>query len=306
MEEQSIRKPYLRKPKWLYTKIEGGEKYGFVEKTLEENGLHTICSSGKCPNKGHCWKSGTATFMILGNRCTRACRFCATQTGNPLPPDPHEPLKIARSVRAMELRHCVITSVDRDDLPDKGAAHWAETIRQIRELCPEIIIEVLIPDYRGQELQMVLAAAPDIVGHNLETVERLTPSVRHRATYRNSMGTLREIAEQGFITKTGIMLGLGETQEEVNALLQEAYDVGCRMITIGQYLQPSEKQLDVVEYVHPDTFLSYKRTAVRIGYENAESSPFVRSSYMAEQSFISMLVRKKKLEGKSKGEKVKE
>jgi lipoyl synthase len=205
----------------------------------------------------------------------------------------------------MELRHCVITSVDRDDLPDKGAAHWAETIRRIRELCPEIIIEVLIPDYRGQELQTVLAAAPDIVGHNLETVERLTPSVRHRATYRNSMGTLREIAEQGFITKTGIMLGLGETQEEVNALLQEAYDVGCRMITIGQYLQPSEKQLDVVEYVHPDMFLAYKRTAVRIGYENAESSPFVRSSYMAEQSFISMLVRKKKLEGKSKGERVK-
>jgi len=305
MEEQSIRKPYLRKPKWLYTKIEGGEKYGFVEKTLEENGLHTICSSGKCPNKGHCWKSGTATFMILGDRCTRACRFCATQTGFPLPPDPHEPLKIARSVKAMELRHCVITSVDRDDLPDKGAAHWAETIRKIRELCPEIIIEVLIPDYRGQELQTVLAAAPDIVGHNLETVERLTPGVRHRATYRNSMGTLREIAEQGFITKTGIMVGLGETQEEVNALLQEAYDVGCRMITIGQYLQPSEKQLDVVEYVHPDTFLSYKRTAVRIGYENAESSPFVRSSYMAEQSFISMLVRKKKLEGKDKGEKVK-
>ncbi len=286
MEEQSIRKPYLRKPKWLYTKIEGGEKYGFVEKTLEENGLHTICSSGKCPNKGHCWKSGTATFMILGDRCTRACRFCATQTGNPLPPDPHEPLKIARSVRAMELRHCVITSVDRDDLPDKGAAHWAETIRRIRELCPEIIIEVLIPDYRGQELQTVLAAAPDIVGHNLETVERLTPSVRHRATYRNSMGTLREIAEQGFITKTGIMLGLGETQEEVNALLQEAYDVGCRMITIGQYLQPSEKQLDVVEYVHPDKFKKYKETGMQKGFRYVASAPFVRSSYNAAEAFL--------------------
>ncbi|MBF1605724.1 MAG: lipoyl synthase, partial [Prevotella shahii] len=226
MEEQSKRKPYLRKPKWLYTTIEGGEKYGFVEKTLEENGLHTICSSGKCPNKGHCWKSGTATFMILGDRCTRACRFCATQTGHPLPPDPHEPLKIARSVKAMELRHCVITSVDRDDLPDKGAAHWAETIRRIRAFCPDMIIEVLIPDYRGEELKTVLEAGPDIVAHNLETVERLTPSVRHRATYRNSMGTLREIAERGFITKTGIMVGLGETQEEVKALLQEVYDVG--------------------------------------------------------------------------------
>lgn len=192
----------------------------------------------------------------------------------------------------------MITSVDRDDLPDKGAAHWAETIRMIRQLCPEIIIEVLIPDYRGQELQAVLDASPDIVAHNLETVERLTPNVRHRATYRNSMSVLREIAERGFITKTGIMVGLGETQEEVLALLQEVYDVGCRMITIGQYLQPSEKQLDVVEYVHPDTFLNYKRAAVRMGFDNAESSPLVRSSYMAEQSFISMLVHKKKVEAR--------
>ena len=232
------KRPILRKPRWLYTTIESGEKYGFVEETLEMNHLHTICSSGKCPNKGHCWKMGTATFMILGDRCTRACRFCATQTGHPLPPNPNEPMKIARSIKAMKLRHCVITSVDRDDLPDKGAAHWARTIREVRLANPDVIIEILIPDYRGTNLNVVLDEQPDIVGHNLETVERLTPSVRSKATYRNSMGVLQEIARRRIITKTGIMVGLGEKQDEVITLLHEAYDAGCRMITIGQYLQP--------------------------------------------------------------------
>lgn len=287
-------KPILRKPRWLYSKIEGGQKYSFVENTIEQNGLHTICSSGKCPNKGHCWKHGTATFMILGDRCTRACRFCATQTGHPLPPDMHEPIKIARSVKAMNLKHAVITSVDRDDLPDKGAAHWADTIREVRKLCPDTVIEVLIPDYRGHLLQTVLAAKPDIVGHNLETVERLTPSVRSKATYHNSMAVLHEIAASGFIAKTGIMVGLGEQPDEVVALIGQAREAGCRMLTIGQYLQPSPQQLDVVEYVHPDTFGFYKEKALQLGFEHVESASLVRSSFMAEQSFVQMMVREKK------------
>ncbi|MCF0236306.1 MAG: lipoyl synthase [Bacteroidaceae bacterium] len=292
--EQSSRKSrsVMRKPRWLYAPIESGLQYGQVARTLEQEGLHTICSSGKCPNKGHCWKHGTATFMILGERCTRACRFCATLSGHPLPPDPDEPAKIARSVRAMKLRHAVITSVDRDDLPDLGAAHWAETIRATRALNPESIIEVLIPDYRGEALQTVLAAEPDIVGHNLETVERLTPSVRHRATYRNSLGVLEEIAAAGKIAKTGIMVGLGETPDEVEALLRDARAAGCRMLTVGQYLQPTPQQLDVIEYVHPDQFAAYKSAALALGFDHVESGPFVRSSYMAEQAFVEMMVRR--------------
>ncbi|MDD7258182.1 MAG: lipoyl synthase [Prevotellaceae bacterium] len=292
-EKKSAKAGFLRKPKWLYTQIEGGEKYGMVEKIVKENNLHTICSSGKCPNKGHCWKCGTATFMILGDRCTRACRFCATATGHPLPPEPEEPKKVARSVKLMQLKHCVVTSVDRDDLPDKGAAHWAETVREIRRENPEVVIEVLIPDYRGENLQTVLDAKPDIVAHNMETIERLTPTVRSKATYRNSLAVLQETAERGFITKTGIMVGLGETQEEVEHLLHEVYDAGCRMITIGQYLRPGEAQIEVAEYVHPDIFQKYKETALAIGFDCAESAPFVRSSFMAEQSFVGMLVKKK-------------
>lgn len=289
-ESPSQQKPRLRKPKWLYTKIESGQQYGFVEQTIEQNGLHTICTSGKCPNQGHCWKQGTATFMILGDRCTRACRFCATLTGHPLPPDADEPQKIARAVKAMQLRHGVITSVDRDDLPDKGAAHWTQTINEIRRLCPETIVEILIPDYRGEDLQTVLQARPHIVGHNLETVERLTPSVRSKATYRNSLEVLSEIAQAGFIAKTGMMVGLGETCDEVVDMLHDAHEAGCRMVTIGQYLQPSAQQLDVVEYVHPDTFALYKKEAIAMGFDHVESAPLVRSSYMAEQSFVRMMV----------------
>lgn len=286
-------KPKLRKPRWLYTKIEGGERYGLVESTIEQGGLHTICTSGQCPNKGHCWKNGTATFMILGDRCTRACRFCATQTGHPLPPDEQEPIKIARAIKAMNLKHAVITSVDRDDLPDKGAAQWAKTISETRNLCPDTIIEVLIPDYRGELLQKVLAAKPDIIAHNLETVERLTPSVRSKATYQNSMEVLKEIAATGVMTKTGIMVGLGETQDEVLTTIHEAYLAGCRMLTIGQYLQPSPKQLDVQEYVHPDIFSLYKAKALEMGFANVESAPLVRSSYMAEESYVRMMLRKR-------------
>lgn len=286
-------RPKLRKPRWLYTKIEGGQKFSMVESTIAQQGLHTICSSGKCPNKGHCWKHGTATFMILGDRCTRACRFCATQTGYPLPPDVHEPIKIARAVKDMNLKHAVITSVDRDDLPDKGAAHWAETITEIRNLCSNTIVEVLIPDYRGARLQTLLNAQPDIVAHNIETVERLTPSVRSRATYRNSLAVLQEIATAGFLTKTGIMVGLGERQDEVLQTIRDVYEVGGRMLTIGQYLQPSPRQLDVQEYIHPDIFAMYKSEALAMGFCNVESAPLVRSSYMAEQSYVRMIVRRK-------------
>ena len=278
-----------RKPDWLKIKLEGGEHYPEVKKLVEEHHLHTICSSGKCPNMGKCWSMGTATFMILGDICTRSCKFCATTTGKPLPPDSAEPQKVAQSIQLMKLKHCVITSVDRDDLPDKGAAHWAATVQAIRRENPDIVIELLIPDYKDTLLQTVLEAQPDIVAHNLETVARLTPTVRSKATYANSLSVLAQIARAGFIAKTGIMVGLGETREEVVQLLQEAAAVGCSMVTIGQYLQPTKANIPVVEYVHPDTFEFYKQTAITLGYKSVESAPLVRSSYMAERSFLRSL-----------------
>ena len=278
-----------RKPEWLKIKLESGENYPFVQKMVEENHLHTICSSGKCPNKGQCWSLGTATFMILGNICTRSCRFCATQTGKPLPPDPNEPIKVARSIALMKLKHCVITSVDRDDLPDKGAAHWANTVEAIREKNPHTIIELLIPDYNSELLQVVLNAKPNIVAHNLETVERITPMVRSKASYRNSLSVLENIARSGMITKTGIMVGLGETKEEVVQTMQDARNAGCQMMTIGQYLQPTLSHIDVAEYVHPDTFAYYKEKGIELGFDSIESAPLVRSSYMAERSFFNRI-----------------
>lgn len=278
-----------RKPEWLKIKLESGENYPFVQKMVEENHLHTICSSGKCPNKGQCWSLGTATFMILGNICTRSCRFCATQTGKPLPPDPNEPIKVARSIALMKLKHCVITSVDRDDLPDKGAAHWANTVEAIREKNPHTIIELLIPDYNSELLQVVLNAKPNIVAHNLETVERITPMVRSKASYRNSLSVLENIARSGMITKTGIMVGLGETKEEVVQTMQDARNAGCQMMTIGQYLQPTLSHIDVAEYVHPDTFAYYKEKGIELGFDSIESAPLVRSSYMAERSFLNRI-----------------
>lgn len=282
-----------RKPAWLKIKLESGENYPFVKQMVEQNNLHTICSSGKCPNMGQCWSLGTATFMILGDICTRSCKFCATKTGKPLPVDENEPDKIADSIRLMQLKHCVITSVDRDDLPDKGANHWANTIRKIREQNPSIIIEILIPDYDKKLLQIVLDAKPDIVAHNLETVERLTPLVRSKATYQNSLNVLMNIAESGMITKTGIMVGLGETREEVVNLLKTCRNTGCEIITIGQYLQPSKDNIEVTEYVHPDTFAFYKIAAQSLGFKSVESAPLVRSSYMAERSFLNSLIQKK-------------
>jgi len=283
----------LRKPDWLKIKLENGKNYPLVKKIVQEQQLHTICTSGKCPNIGQCWSLGTATLMILGDICTRACKFCATKTGKPLPLDEEEPRKIAESIAEMKLKHCVITSVDRDDLPDKGAAHWAKTIVAIREKNPAIIIEVLIPDYEDELLQIVLDAKPDIVAHNLETVKRLTPSIRSRSSYNKSMNVLEQIAKKKFIAKTGIMVGLGETQEEVIELLKEVKDAGCLMITIGQYLQPTKQNIEVAEYIHPDIFEFYKQTALKLGFVSVESAPLVRSSYMAERSFLNSLINKK-------------
>lgn len=275
-----------RKPEWLKIKIESGEHYPFVKKMVDEHQLHTICSSGKCPNKAQCWSLGTATFMIMGEICTRACKFCATKTGKPLPLDPQEPLKIAESIQLMKLKHCVITSVDRDELPDKGDAHWAETVLKIKELNPNTIIELLIPDYNEIELQPIVDAKPDIIAHNLETVKRLTPTVRSKATYDKSLDTLKAIVKSGLVSKTGIMVGLGETQEEVIDLLKEAKAIGCQMITIGQYLQPTIQNIEVAEYVTPEVFEKYKEVALSLGFESVESAPLVRSSYMAERSFL--------------------
>lgn len=278
-----------RKPDWLKIKLEAGGNYPKVKKVVEMNKLHTICSSGKCPNIGKCWNMGTATFMILGDICTRSCKFCATKTGKPLPPEPQEPERIADSVHLMQLKHCVITSVDRDDLPDKGAQFWADTIMAIRKKNPETIIEVLTPDFDGVEqyLNIVFNAKPDIFSHNIETVKRLSSQVRSRAKYELSLDVLRQSAAKGLITKSGIMVGLGEIEEEVISTMKDMKNVGCQMLTIGQYLQPTHDNLPVKEYITPEQFDKYKRIGLELGFGNVESAPLVRSSYMAERSFVS-------------------
>lgn len=278
-----------RKPDWLKIKLEAGGNYPKVKKVVEMNKLHTICSSGKCPNIGKCWNMGTATFMILGDICTRSCKFCATKTGKPLPPEPQEPERIADSVHLMQLKHCVITSVDRDDLPDKGAQFWTDTIMAIRKKNPETIIEVLTPDFDGVEqyLNIVFNAKPDIFSHNIETVKRLSSQVRSRAKYELSLDVLRQSAAKGLITKSGIMVGLGETEEEVISTMKDMKNVGCQMLTIGQYLQPTHDNLPVKEYITPEQFDKYKRIGLELGFGNVESAPLVRSSYMAERSFVS-------------------
>jgi lipoic acid synthetase len=271
------------KPDWLKIKIENTENFAFVKKIVSENQLHTICSSGKCPNQCECWSRGTATFMIMGDVCTRTCRFCATKSGKPLPLDCSEPAKVAESVFLMKLKHCVITSVDRDDFPDKGAAHWAETVRKIREKNPDTIIELLIPDYQNELLQVVVDSKPDIIGHNLETVERLTSMARSKATYRGRLETLRQIAASGLLTKTGIMVGLGESEQEVFETLRDARNAGVSVVTIGQYLQPTKENIEVVRFVTPEEFDGYKAYALGLGYGHVESAPLVRSSYMSDK-----------------------
>jgi len=277
-----------RKPSWLKIKLPQGEEYPKVKKIVELNQLHTICSSGKCPNIGECWSKGTATFMIAGDICTRSCKFCATQTGKPLPLDKEEPKKIASSVKLMHLKHCVITSVDRDELEDKGAEHWALTIKEIRKENPDTIIEVLTPDFdaRKELLDIVFEAKPDVFGHNMETVKRLSSQVRSRAKYELSLEVLRQANKAGLISKSGIMVGLGEKEEEVIELMKDLREVGCNLFTIGQYLRPSINNIPVEEYITPEQFARYKEIGMNLGFDNIESGPLVRSSYMAEETFL--------------------
>ena len=274
-----------RKPEWLKISIAANERYAETKRIVESHSLHTICSSGRCPNMGECWGHGTATFMIGGDICTRCCKFCNTRTGKPLPLDEKEPVHVAESVALMKLSHAVITSVDRDDLPDLGAAHWAQTIRAIRRMNPDTTIEVLIPDFQGRKelIQPIIDAAPDIISHNMETVERITPEVRSVATYRQSLQVIRQIAEGGITAKSGIMVGLGETGQEVEQCMDDLLENGCRILTIGQYLQPSHKHYPVKAYITPEQFERYKEIGERKGFATVESGPLVRSSYHAEK-----------------------
>ncbi len=276
---------YLRKPEWLRNKFYSESEYSNVSQVIKTHGLHTICTSGRCPNQSECWSRGTATLMIGGDICTRSCKFCNTITGRPLPLNPQEPANVAESIRLMKLKHAVITSVDRDDLKDQGANHWAETIRKVKEVNPETTLEVLIPDFQGKEelIELVVAERPDIISHNLETVRRLTPEIRTRAKYDVSLKVLQYIASRGIVAKTGIMLGLGETEQEVLELMDDALAHDCRVLTIGQYMQPSRKHITVSEYIHPDKFKEYREIALAKGFKHVESGPFVRSSYHAEK-----------------------
>ncbi|MEQ3236822.1 MULTISPECIES: lipoyl synthase [Bacteroides] len=278
-------KDRVRKPEWLKISIGANERYTETKRIVESHCLHTICSSGRCPNMGECWGKGTATFMIGGDICTRCCKFCNTQTGKPLPLDMEEPTHVAESIALMKLSHAVITSVDRDDLPDLGAAHWACTIREIKRLNPETTIEVLIPDFQGRKelVSQVIEAQPEIISHNMETVKRITPLVRSAARYETSLEVIRQIADSGVTAKSGIMVGLGETPEEVEELMDDLRRAGCQILTIGQYLQPSHKHYPVAEYVTPAQFASYKETGLAKGFDQVESAPLVRSSFHAEK-----------------------
>lgn len=274
-----------RLPKWLKMQRASGANYTKVKNLVERNHLHTICKSGNCPNIGECWNAGTATFMILGDICTRSCKFCGTATGKPHAPDPAEADKLAGSIHMMGLKHCVITSVDRDDLADSGASFWAEVIRKIREMNPGITIETLIPDFKGveEDIQKVIDAAPDVISHNLETVERLTPQIRSAARYRRSLDVLSFMADRGVKTKSGIMLGLGETEPEIYQTMDDLREANCSVLTMGQYLQPSLDHMEVVEYIDPERFEAYRQTALDLGFTDVESHPLVRSSYHAEK-----------------------
>lgn len=275
----------VRKPEWLKISIGANERYTGTKRIVESHCLHTICSSGRCPNMGECWGKGTATFMIAGDICTRSCKFCNTQTGRPLPLDPDEPAHVAESIALMKLSHAVITSVDRDDLPDLGAAHWAQTIREIKRLNPETTTEVLIPDFQGRKelVDQVIKACPEIISHNMETVKRISPQVRSAANYHTSQEVIRQIAESGITAKSGIMVGLGETPAEVEELMDDLISVGCKILTIGQYLQPTHKHFPVAAYITPEQFAVYKETGLKKGFEQVESAPLVRSSYHAEK-----------------------
>lgn len=275
---------FLKKPAWLRSRIYSAAWFSSVSKVIADNGLHTICSSGRCPNQSECWSKGTATLLIAGEICTRSCKFCNTLTGKPKPLDADEPDKVAESIKRMQLKHAVITSVDRDDLADGGAQHWATTIAAIKAQNPETTLEVLIPDFDGrtQCLDLIIAAKPTIISHNLETVKRLTPGIRSKGRYETSLTVLKYLADSGAVTKSGLMVGLGETKDEIVELMQDAKNAGCSILTIGQYMQPARKNIAVVAYIHPEVFAEYKKIALEMGFRRVESGPFVRSSYCAE------------------------
>tara|TARA_B100000902_G_scaffold344206_1_gene349443 strand:+ start:17000 stop:17851 length:852 start_codon:yes stop_codon:yes gene_type:complete len=274
-----------RKPKWLKVKLPTGESYKKVKGLTKSHSLHTICESGNCPNMGECWGAGTATFMILGNICTRSCGFCNVKTGRPLSVDISEPYNIAKSVKIMNIKHAVITSVDRDDLQDGGSAIWAETVNQIRNLNPNTTLETLIPDFKGKEddIQKIIDVKPEVVSHNMETVKRLTKKVRIQARYQRSLDVLDMLFNGGVRTKSGVMLGLGETDDEVVDTMKDLRRVGVSIMTLGQYLQPTKKHLPVIEYINPDKFKMFKKIGLEIGFRVVESGPLVRSSYHAEK-----------------------
>ncbi len=280
-----LTKPQSNKPSWLKVKLPTGENYRNVRATVDANRLHTICQSGNCPNMGECWGAGTATFMILGNICTRSCGFCAVATGRPKAVDLKEPQRVAEAVQLMKVKHCVITSVDRDDLKDGGAAIWVETINTIREKCPGVTLETLIGDFQGDpELVAKIAEVrPEIVSHNLETVRRLTKQVRIQAKYDRSLAVLKMLSDAGVKTKSGIMLGLGETFDEILESMDDLRNSGVSILTLGQYLQPTPEHLPVKEFIHPDKFAELKLIGLQKGFRYVESGPLVRSSYHAEK-----------------------
>lgn len=283
--EVAEEKKFQRKPDWLRVKLPTGKEYAQVRQIVSTHKLHTICESGNCPNMGECWGAGTATFMILGNICTRSCGFCAVATGRPLPADLKEPERVAESVRLMNVKHCVITSVDRDDLKDGGSTIWVETINAIRRVSPQTKFETLIPDFQGkwENLQRIIDVNPDIVSHNLETVRRLTKQVRIQAKYDRSLEVLKRLKDAGVKTKSGVMLGLGETEAEVIETMDDLRAVGCDVLTLGQYLQPTPKHLPVAEFVRPEKFAKFKEIGLAKGFRFVESGPLVRSSYHAEK-----------------------
>ncbi|MCH2235266.1 MAG: lipoyl synthase [Crocinitomicaceae bacterium] len=278
----------IQKPKWLRVKLPTGENYKKVRGLVEKHQLHTICESGNCPNMGECWGEGTATFMILGNICTRSCGFCAVNTGKPLEVDIFEPAKVAQSIKLMNIKHAVITSVDRDDLEDGGADIWVATVKSIRRKSPGTTMETLIPDFAGkwQNLQKIIDVAPEVVSHNLETVRRLTKQVRIQAKYDRSLEALWRLKKGGMKTKSGVMLGLGETEEEIYETIDDLASVKCDIITLGQYLQPTPKHLPIAEFITPEKFDEYGKYAKSKGFRHVESGPLVRSSYHAEKHIV--------------------
>lgn len=288
---QEVITPQARtpKPKWLRVKLPTGKKYTELRGLVDKYDLHTICTSGSCPNMGECWSEGTATFMILGNICTRSCGFCGVKTGRPETVDWEEPEKVARSIKIMNIKHAVVTSVDRDDLKDMGTIIWAETVKAIRRMNPETTLETLIPDFQGREdlLDRIVAIHPEVVSHNMETVKRLTREVRIQAKYERSLHVLKYLKEQGIErTKTGIMLGLGETEDEVIQTLKDLRGANVDIVTIGQYLQPSKKHLPVKQFITPDQFKKYETIGLEMGFRHVESGALVRSSYKAQKHLL--------------------